>query len=206
MQGGGKPALVTGPDGAFSITLSNEIIGTPTVVAAKVGYRSAGVEFFELPTESVELILHAADPPDNIGYIFGNPGKGMVETDISTKYCGHCHTTLAKQFQSSAHANATKDPLVQDLYAGVSRAHSDQIACENAGGVWRTGKVPGTESNTMDKCYWGGGVLPDLNPSCGGANSMACDDPNLPAAQMPSAFGQCASITTNGTKYSICRK
>lgn len=192
MQGGGAPQMVTGPDGTFSVTLTTKIIGTPAVVAAKTGYRSAGDEFLELPTDSVELILYAAQPPDNIGYTFGNPGQGLVETDVSTKYCGHCHTTLAKQFQSSAHAKATRDPLVQDLYAGVSRAYSDQIACENAGGVWRVGKVPGTASDTTNKCYWGGGVLPDLNPVCGGPNSMACDDPNLPAAEQPSAFGQCA--------------
>ncbi len=192
MQGGGKPAFTTGPDGQFAITLTTEIKGMPTVVAAKVGYRAAGIEFFELPTESVELILYKAEPPDNIGYIFGNPGKGTPETDISTQYCGHCHMTLAKQFQSSAHAKATKNPLLQDLYAGVSGAYSDQMACENAGGVWRLGKVPGTASTTTSKCYWGGGVLPDLNPSCGGANSMACDDPNLPAGQGPNAFGQCA--------------
>ena len=198
MQGGGEPLLVTGPDGAFSITLSNQIPGTPTVVAAKTGYRSSGVEFTELPEGPVELVLIYASAPDNTGYVFGDPGKGSVETDTSTKFCGHCHTTFAKQFQSSAHARATRDPLVQDLYAGVSRAFLDKASCEAGGGQWRAGLVPGTAGDTIEKCYLGGGVLPDLNPGCGGAGSLACDDPALPPGSKPEAFGRCADCHAAG--------
>ena len=198
MQGGGEPLLVTGPDGAFSITLSNAIPGTPTVVAAKTGYRSRGVEFTELPEGPVELDLIFAAAPDNTGYTYGNPGKGSLETDNSTKFCGHCHTTFAKQFQSSAHAKATRDPLVQDLYAGVSRAFVDKASCEAGGGQWRAGLVPGTASDTLQKCYLGGGVLPDLNLGCGGAGELACDDPALPAGSKPTAFGRCADCHAAG--------
>jgi hypothetical protein len=198
MQGGGEPLFVTGPDGAFSITLTNKIPGTPTVVAAKTGYRSRGEEFTELPTGPIELPLYFAEAPDNIGYEYGDPGKGSLETDTSTKVCGHCHTTFAKQFQSSAHAKATRDPLVQDLYAGVSRAFLDKASCEAGGGQWRAGLVPGTAGDAAQKCYLGGGVLPDLNPGCGGAGSLACDDPALPAASRPTAFGRCADCHAAG--------
>lgn len=198
MQGGGEPAIVTGPDGAFSIMMTRAIAGTPTVVAAKVGYRSRGVELTELPEEPVLLELPYVSAPDNVGYVFGDPGQGSTETDISTKFCGHCHTTFAKQFQSSAHAKATKDPLVQDLYAGVTRAHADKASCEAAGGIFRAGKVPGTASDSAAKCYLGAGVLPDLNPGCGGAGDLSCDDPGLPAAQKPGAFGRCADCHAAG--------
>ncbi|NUQ78715.1 MAG: carboxypeptidase regulatory-like domain-containing protein [Polyangiaceae bacterium] len=198
MQGGGEPQLVTGPDGAYSITLTNKIAGAPTVVAAKTGYRARGVEFMELPEGPVELDLIYASAPDNIGYVYGNPGKGTLESDNSTKFCGHCHTTFAAQFQTSAHAKATRDPLVQDLYAGVSRAFLDQASCEAAGGEWKAGLVPGTAGDIVQKCYLGGGVLPDLNVNCGGAGLPSCDDPGLPEALKPTAFGRCADCHAAG--------
>jgi hypothetical protein len=198
MQGGGEPALLTGPDGAFSITLTKAIPGTPTVVAAKIGYRSRGIEFEELPEEPVQIDIIYAAAPDNTGYVFGDPGKGSTQTDISTKFCGHCHTTLAAQFQTSAHAKATRDPLVQDLYAGVSRAHADIASCEAAGGAWLAGKVPGTAADVANKCYLGAGVLPDLNPGCGAPGAPSCDDPALPAPQKPTMFGRCADCHAAG--------
>ncbi|MDI1434840.1 carboxypeptidase-like regulatory domain-containing protein [Polyangium sorediatum] len=198
MQGGGAPALVTGPDGAFSIELSTSIPGAPTVVAAKVGYRSAGIEFDALPEGPIELVLHEAAPPDNAdGYKFGPPGVGDENLDATTALCGHCHTTLVAQFQQSAHAKATRDPLVQDLYAGTSRAHGDAASCAAAGGEWRTGRVPGSMMGTAPRCYLGSGVLPDLN-GCGAKGALACDDPALPAAEKPTAFGACADCHAAG--------
>lgn len=198
MQGGGAPLLTTGPDGAFSLSLTTTIPGTPTVVAAKEGYRSAGLEFVELPGEPVELVLRRAAPPDNaLGYTFGPPGVGNAEEDSSTAFCGHCHTTFVAEFRESAHARATKDPLVQDLYAGVSRAHADASGCAAAGGLWRAGRVPGTAGEAADRCYLGGGVLPDLN-GCGKAGALACDDPALPPGERPTAFGHCADCHAAG--------
>src|SRR5205814_893027 len=67
MQGGGDPqqGVTTGADGAYSIELTQMIPGTPTVVAAKIGYRTAGVEFYELPGGPVELALRFVTPPDS---------------------------------------------------------------------------------------------------------------------------------------------
>jgi hypothetical protein len=198
MQGGGAPLSTTGPDGAFSITLTTSIAGTPTVVAAKEGYRSAGLEFVELPSGPVELVLREAAPPDNaLGYTFGAPGVGDPVWDNSTAFCGHCHTTFVAEFQQSAHARATKDPLVQDLYAGVSRAHADAAGCAASGGAWRAGRVPGTAGGVAAKCYLGGGVLPDLN-ACGKAGALSCDDPALPVGERPKAFGHCADCHAAG--------
>lgn len=198
MQAGGEPAFTTGPDGAFAIEMTASIPGTRAVVAAKIGYRTGGVELLELPEGDVLLELLEARPPDNTGYIYGDPGVG--DGISSTAYCDHCHTTFVKQFWTSAHAKAAKDPLVQDLYAGVTSAATDAAGCAAAGGVWRQGLVPGTESDVMDKCYVGGGVLPDLNPACGGPAGAACDDPALPDAQAPAAFGHCADCHAPGIR------
>lgn len=198
MQGGGAPDLVTGPDGAFSVALTREIPGTPTLVAAKVGYRTRGIEFTALPGGPVELALLEAAPPDDTGYVFGDPGTGDPAHDSSTAYCGHCHTTLVAQFQTSGHARATRDPLVQDLYAGTAQGITTAGACAAAGGSWRAGREPGSAGATAMKCYVGAGVLPDLNPGCGAQGQLACDDPALPAAEQPAAFGACADCHAAG--------
>jgi hypothetical protein len=192
MQAGGEPAMVTGSDGAYAVEITLDIPGIPTVVAAKVGYRTRGVELDALPRGPVELALRHVPPPDNaLGYTYGPPGQGDAQADSSTRYCGHCHTALTAQFLTSGHSRATRDPLVQALYAGVS-THAAEAPCVEAGGRWRAGRVPGSEGDTAMRCYLGSGVLPDLNPSCGGAAQRTCDDPALPAAERPTAFGGCA--------------
>lgn len=198
MQGGGKPLLVTGPDGAFTIELTNAIPGIPAVVAAKLGYRAAGAEFLELPDGPITLELRFGSSPDNIGYLYGEPGNGEKTHDISTKFCGHCHTTYATQFQASAHARSTRDPLVQDLYAGVASALTTQADCLAVGGTLRAGLLPGSPQMTASKCYVGDGVLPDLNPACGGPGQLTCDDPALAAAGKPTRFGRCADCHAPG--------
>jgi hypothetical protein len=196
MQGGGKPLFTTGPDGAFSIELTSAIPAIPGVVASKLGYRTFAVEFLQLPDGPVTIPLRFVTPPDNIGYLFGDPGIGTTAHDNSTKFCGHCHTTLVAEFQTSMHARATRDPLVQDLYAGAAAAFATQAACAQAGGAWKTGIVPGSPQTTASRCYVGAGVLPDLNPGCGGPGELACDDPAL--AQKPQKFGRCADCHAPG--------
>jgi hypothetical protein len=192
MQAGTTPSFVTGADGAYEIEIDTTVPGVPAVMSAKVGYRSRGDEILELPQGPLDFALVYASPPDNTGYHYEEPGTGDFAHDNSTKYCGHCHTTMAKQFQSSVHASAARNPLLQDLYAGVSAAYATQAACAAAGGVFRSGLVPGSAGDAAAKCYLGGGVLPDLNPSCGAPGGAACDDPALAAAQKPTAFGRCA--------------
>jgi hypothetical protein len=199
MQGGGAiPDARTGADGTFTIELTRAIPGAPTLVAAKEGYRTDGIEFTELPTQPVELVLHIVAPPDNTDYVFGAPGAGGDHHDSSTAYCGHCHTLFTKQFKASKHATSARNPLLQDLYAGVSRAHATESACTEAGGAWRAGLVAGTAKDTTAKCYLGAGVLPDLNPACGGAGKPSCDDPTLVDAKKPTRFGQCADCHAAG--------
>ncbi len=189
LQGGGEVQATTGADGRFTITMRGDQPGIPTVVAGKVGHRSAGQEIYSLPDEPVELVVYAALPPDNEAYVYGEPGTGDVAHDDSTDFCGHCHTTFAATFQTSAHARATKDPWVQDLYAGVAAARGDASACDEVGGERRLGAVPGAPGNDTLRCYVGDGVLPDLN-DCGAPGDPACDDPA--AGDPPTSFGACA--------------
>jgi hypothetical protein len=192
LQGGTEPALLSAEDGTFLLPMTTSVPGTPTAVAAQVGYRSAGVEFFELTDEPVVLTLVSVEAPDNAStYTFFPPGEGHGG---STAECGHCHGTFAEQFQRSGHAFATKNPKVQHLYAGV-RDDLDADACAAVGGVLRAGAVPGAPNETTLRCYVGDGVLPDLN-DCG--TSHACDDPSVPAAQAPTRFGACADCHSIG--------
>jgi len=188
-----KPTLTSGSDGSFTVPMVFDGLGLPTVVASKQGYRTAGLEFLEVPSAPVELVLHAARPPDNEAYVYGKPGKGK---DPSTAYCGHCHDTLAAEFQTSKHAGSARNPLLQSLYAGVSLGYGDAASCEAVGGRWLTGHVPGTASDAAARCYLGGGVLPDLNPGCDATG--ACDDPALAPSKKPKAFGACADCHAPG--------
>lgn len=198
MQGGGAPDFTTGPDGVFEIQLTTALPGVPTLIATKVGYRTRGHEVTSVTGEPIVMALVEVEPPDNDStYEFGHPGWGSPDTDISTAYCGHCHTTLTAQFQESAHVRATNDPLLQDLYAGVASAFNDAAACAAAGGEWRAGIVPGSPGSSSLKCYVGSGVLPDLN-DCGDPGDLACDDPTLPAGAAPVAFGRCADCHALG--------
>lgn len=187
---GGRPetAVTSGPDGSFAVTFTPGGYGQPTIVAAKQGYRAAGDEFFD-PGDTVELTLRRVSEVDNAAYVYQDPGDGV---DNMQENCTHCHTTFVADFLSSGHAEAARSPLLQDLYAGVAGG-LDQAACADAGGTWAVGHLPGTEADTLEKCYLGGGVLPDLNPQCGGA--VPCD---APGAEAPTAFGACADCHAPG--------
>ena len=56
------------------------------IVAAKLGYRSIGREFFK-PDTPVDLVLNAVSPPDNIEYTYQAPGNGI---DALQEDCSHC--------------------------------------------------------------------------------------------------------------------
>lgn len=192
LQGGAEVQATTGPDGTFEIQMTQSIPGPATVVAAKVGFRSAGEEIHALPDAPIKLRLVEVSPPDNaLGYSYGHSGTGDPSQDTSTAVCGHCHSTFAAQFRGSAHANAAKDPIVQDLYAGVASVVTNEEACVARGGIYREGVVPGSPSSSQMRCYVGDGVLPDLN-DCGDSSDLACDDPALPSTKQPTAFGACA--------------
>ena len=189
---GGQPATKTFTDasGAFSLWFEDNGYGEPAIVAAKSNHRAVGVEFFK-PNEPVELVLREILPPDNEEYTFQDPGDGI---DTMQENCTHCHTSFVQEFLSSGHADAASNPLLQDLYAGVSRAHSTAESCEAVGGEWKQGVEPGRPQQKLWKCYLGDGVLSLLNPGCD--DELSCDDPDH--SSPPESFGDCADCHAPG--------
>ncbi|MBT6177213.1 MAG: hypothetical protein HOI23_08180 [Deltaproteobacteria bacterium] len=195
MQGGRAEAMVlTEEDGTFTLPMVNPGYGIVTVVASKLGFRATGLEFMSDGLD-VTLTIRELKGPDNEEYIFEEPGDGIEDM---REDCSHCHTKFVSEFLSSKHAEAGKNPLLHDIYAGVNRSMVNQVDCEAAGGSWLQGKEPGTDSTLMMRCYLGGGVLSDLNMSCGGPGELSCDDPGLSAENKPSAFGACADCHAPG--------
>lgn len=195
MQGGRSESFVLSrEDGTFTLPMVNPGYGIVTVVASKIGFRASGLEFMSAGLD-VTLTIREIKGPDNEEYVFEEPGDGV---DDMKEDCTHCHTKFAKDFLNSKHAEAAKNPLLHDIYAGVNRAMVNQEDCESAGGSWLQGKEPGTDSTLMMRCYLGGGVLSDLNANCGGPGELSCDDPGLSAENKPSAFGACADCHAPG--------
>jgi len=185
--------LTTDAEGRFTIWYEFEPDEEPAIVAGKIGYRSVARDFFK-PDEDITIEIRPVNPPDNLDYIYEHPGDGI---DTMKEDCTHCHAGFVQDFLTSKHAEATRNPLLQDLYAGVS-AHAEATSCEDAGGVWSLGLEPGTDGELIEKCYLGGGVLPDLNDSCGGVGQMPCDDPALSTEAQPDSYGSCADCHAPG--------
>jgi hypothetical protein len=195
MQGGrAEEAVQTDSEGVFSIVLQNSPETYAALVAAKMGYRAAGMEYFP-PGEAVTLRLRKVRAPDNEDYIYQDPGDGV---NVHKEDCTHCHGSFVSQFLTSKHAEAAKNVLLQDLYAGISQAFSSEESCESSGGVWAAGKVPGQPEAEVEKCYIGGGVLGDLNSQCGGEGQPRCDALDISEDERPSTFGGCADCHAPG--------
>jgi hypothetical protein len=195
LQGGKshEPTQTSAADGSFTLEVEYPGYGVPGVVATKVGHRSNGADIYFLPEEPLEIRIRTIAPPDNPNYEYQDPGTGVM--DPTSRYCGHCHETFTQEFNTSKHAQAAQDPIVQDLYAGTALAFGTSAECAAAGGTWRQGIEPGSTA-TQSKCYLGGGVLPDLNPGCGGPAEPTCDDPAI--GTPPTAFGACADCHAPG--------
>ena len=195
LVGGQKDTLVyTDTQGNFSLWYTNLGVGVPAIVASKHGFRTQGYEFFK-PDTPITLEIREVKEPDNIEYEFQNPGTGFDEMEEN---CSHCHTSFVRDFVSSKHSEATSNPLLQDLYAGITRLYATEEACVEVGGTWAQGLEPGTTDTPVDKCYLGGGVLSELNSSCGGEGQLACDDPDLEEESKPTSFGACADCHASG--------
>jgi len=182
--------VLTDASGVFTIWYTPEGSGEPAIVAAKEGYRAIADEFFDA-TSVITLTLRRISEVDNLAYVYQDPGDGE---NVLLEDCTHCHTSFVADFVQSGHAESARNPLLHDLYAGVASGH-DSDSCVQAGGTWASGHVPGTEGDTVEKCYLGGGVLPDLNPQCGGVAQLPCD---APGAAAPSEFGACADCHAPG--------
>lgn len=192
---GGQPEtlVLTDENGNFSLWYTNIHKGEPAIVASKLGYRAKGYEFFK-PDTPISMTLREVKAPDNLEYIFKDPGTGF---DAMDENCSHCHTQFVRDFWTSKHSESASNPLLHDLYNGVTRLATTAEECEAFGGVWQIGVEPGTDGNPIYKCHVEHGVLSDLNPVCA-ESEQACDDPSLAEGSEPTAFGGCADCHAPG--------
>ena len=192
---GGQPdtMVLTDAGGNFSLWYTNIYLGDPAIVASKLGYRAQGYEFFQ-PDTPITITIRELKAPDNLDYTFQEPGTG---DDTREENCSHCHTDFAKDFWTSKHSEAASNPLLHDMYNGITRLAGTEEACLELGGQWKEGVEPGSDGNVIEKCHIGHGVLVDLNPQCADSD-LACDDPNIAEAHAPTNFGGCADCHAPG--------
>ena len=183
-QGGLPERWTTDEDGRAVVTIDPAVEGDLAVVASHPDARVEAAMVWN-DTQDVIIDLERFDPTDNPDYEFQNPG--MPGHSPTSAQCGHCHKTIAEDFFTSQHPTAASNPVLQDLYAGVSAALEDKASCEGAGGIWKMGLTPGSRE-PGERCYLGAGVLPTLNPDC---ESAGCDDAAV-------SFGGCADCHAPG--------
>ncbi len=190
-QGGNPARWLTDADGKTQVTIDPSVPGQLAVVAAHREARTTSMLVDdEFPDMQLDMVRF--DTKDNEAYVFKQPG--MPGHSPSTEQCGHCHKTNVKDWYPSAHRTSVSGAAVQDLYAGVATKIATKSSCKQLGGMWRTGRKPGTNEQT-ERCYVGAGVLAALNPGCDSAGK-SCDDADN-AAKTPN-HGACADCHAPG--------
>ena len=194
LQGGTDTHLSSDEEGRASLDLVDIDGGEVWVIAAMEGHRSVGAQLFSQPEGDVVLELVPVDV-DNPDFTYA---PGGTKDRGTTEYCSHCHITFVDQFKDSAHREAARDPQVHDLFSGTSAARATAQDCEDGGGRWITGTLPGG-AGIGDRCYVGVGLLPDSSQGCGSEGQPTCDDPDLDPSLAPTTAGACADCHAPAT-------
>ncbi|MEO1232566.1 MAG: hypothetical protein AAFZ18_27085 [Myxococcota bacterium] len=121
----------------------------------------------------IEIALERFSPVDNPAYRFADPGE--PDRRATTNQCAHCHVTMNEAWITSSHRESARNPILLDVYTGVSRAATTSTACDEASGSWVTSRVPGSDV-TGARCHLGDGALDVLNPDC---VSPPCEGPEM---------------------------
>lgn len=169
MQGGASEHVFTDANGQAVITLDPAVQGEPAFVATHPDARNWSADLTAADGQSVTVELTSFSRADNPRYMFQDPGT--PDRRRTTAQCGHCHRTINDAWYDSPHRTSASNPTVHDLYSGAAHRYGDQVACENAGGVWASGPLPGGVE-LGERCYFGDGALHTLN-ACGDG---ACED------------------------------
>lgn len=170
--------------GQAAVSLDLSVMGAVAVAASHPEARIGGGELYEddLVAGALLIELERFSTVDNLDYVFHNPGT--PDEVNNTGACGHCHTAILADWYASPHSRAASNPVVQDLFAGAAAAFADAARCEEAGGVWRGGLLPG--GGEGERCYLGLGALPALNDCVAGdcdslaTNTGGCADCHAP--------------------------
>lgn len=199
-------------------------IGTPLVGAVVTvnrmvrGTTDAGGAFsITAPASSGNEVVFATFPGLSTGYVtlpLGSATTGLAltlsayPTDATpfvperNSRCGVCHTGYANGWggegglADAAHRHAATNPRVLDIWRGTASGHSDAASCGAVGGALVTVTTEG--GDTVDRCYVGIGLLPDMNPQCGHDGQPRCDDRSADAASRPTSFSDCAGCHSPG--------
>ncbi|MCA9701675.1 MAG: hypothetical protein KC431_29410 [Myxococcales bacterium] len=207
IQGGTNHPYLTDEDGMVLVTIDDSVGGDLGLMASHVLARTRGALL--IPGDSSDLLFELTSfaAGDNEDYVFNPPGVPGIMGN--TGECGHCHQRMKDQWHASPHRSSVSNPVVQDIYAGAASTYATQSTCEQAGGQWWQGAVPGSDQQAP-RCYLGAGTLPDLNPDCGqlsacdaidgGAESFgACADCHAPA--IDGALGGRDLLEATGTAF-----
>lgn len=177
-QGGGEEVWFTDENGGARVTIDPGIPGDLHVVAAHPEARQRATDRIEPGRTRYTIDLIRYVPVDNPEYRFQDPGEPL--NSPTTSQCGHCHTSINRDWFDSPHRSSARNPRVQELYAGVVRA-TDETTCRAMNGIWAPGVEPGTRQ-TVNRCYLGDGALQYANPQC----------ENGPCDFEATEFGDCA--------------
>lgn len=188
-QGGVQQTYLCDVQGVAEVLVDLELEGEIVLHAshpdARIGYAHIDPK---APPASLNIALHRFDRSDNEDYPFWAPG-----TPDDLLNCAHCHHKMNAWWFESPHRFSASNPTVQDLYAGVASAYTGEQSCQNAGGRWMQGRLPGTHEQGM-RCYIGDGALPALNEDCG--EDVSCDE-------VAEDFGGCADCHAPGINGKI---
>ncbi len=181
----------TDSSGGAEVEVLLDLDGDIALAASHPEARIAGETISDsiLEAGELEIALSRFLTTDNPAYVFQDPGT-PTRSD-TTDQCSHCHLSLTEDWYDSAHRSSASNPQLQDLYAGVAGALTEEDACLRAGGRWQEGRQPGTEEAAW-RCYLGEGVLPSLNEGCG--EELPCDS----AEASPEQTGACADCHAPG--------
>ncbi|MEO0599948.1 MAG: hypothetical protein AAF211_00840 [Myxococcota bacterium] len=175
---GGGVSTITDPFGEAELVVGEDAL----IIASHPEARTRGTE-----PDSADVVLDLTRfaTVDNEAYVFGDPGEPGDRG--TTAQCAHCHQSALTDWDASTHRRTASNPRVHDVYAGTAVA-ATQAACDLLGGVWTDGTAPGT-GETVDRCYVGGGTLPDLND---------CLDDGVACEATATAYGACADCHAPG--------
>jgi len=166
--GGKKDYTLTDHNGFFSISTTQDSGATLKMIAAKKGWYN-GEAFIAVGDTGVAIKLDQLPTSDNSEYVFASPTN-----------CRTCHSRLYKEWSGSAHAGATTNPLLLQIYEGT-----------DVNGL--PGIAPGFKLD-----------FPDLNGDC-----ADCHAPQA-AIKQPGATDLlqvvAANVNANGVACDFCHK
>lgn len=160
-QGGADGFVTADQRGEATLQLDPSIAGDPWIIASFPSGRARAV--MADPSKTVEIDLKPFSNVDDPTYRFDSPGRAGGPNTAAE--CAHCHGSIAKGFEASAHSTSASNPRVHDLYAGTAAARTTDEDCARVGGVIRNGRTPGNDA-LGPRCYVGDAAIAIANPSC----------------------------------------